>query len=1132
MSLRQDPGLKQELDFGADEALSGFRLDRFELLNWGTFHRQVWGLEPAGRNALLTGDIGSGKSTLVDALTTLLVPHHRIVYNKAAGAEGRERSLYSYIRGEYKSEQDAGTQAARAVALRDESSYSVLLARFRNAGYDQTATLAQVFWLKPGERNPQRLFVFCQGALSIAEHFGGFGQDIAALRKRLRRLPGVELRDSFKEYAGLFRRLFGIQQEQALDLFYQTVSMKSVGNLTEFVRQHMLEECQVEARIEALRRAFDNLNRAHAAVLKAKDQIQRLQPLVADGGRHASLLDEIAGLTACREALEPWFAGHRVRLTAGRISRLEADLATLARRLEKLGAELEALQLQEDQLRAAIDDQGGRRLRDIDQEVKRLRPERERRQANQARYRSQAEALALQPAADEEGFHRLRAEVEQRRQALEREAAALGERHTDLAVELRRRKDQGSELEQEVASLRGRRSNIPRRTLELRTQMAGDLGLDEEALPFAGELLQLAEEELAWEGAAERLLHNFGLSLLVPEEQYGAVSRYVDRTRLHGRLVYYRVRLEEARPPAGPREPRALHRKLRIRPDSPFYPWLESWLAQQFDHVCCERIEDFHRLPKAVTRQGQIKTGGRRHEKDDRHDLHDRSRYVLGWSNREKVQALEAQLDALARDILGLAGESQRLGAQIAALGAQRDQARDLLNCPSFEEIDWPAVAARIQALQDEKRRIEDSSDALHDLRTQLRIVRGAVQGKRAKGDELRLEQGRLENRLETARSELAAAEERFAAWPEAERAPVAARLEALHQALEEGAELSLVNLDRQQSLLRQAVQAEIDRQAKQRDRLRDRLISAMQDYKRDYPAETQEVDAAVEALGEYAGMLGELEREGLPRHEARFREMLKEETIQGVAMFQAQLEKEQREIAGKIERINRSLREIEYGPGTYIRLLRDRSPDPEIREFQHQLRQVLAGSLDEEELYTEQKFLQVKQVIDRFNGREGLAELDRRWTRKVTDVRNWSVFSASERYAEDDNEKEFYADTAGKSGGQKEKLAYTILASALAYQFGLEWGSRRSRSFRFVVIDEAFGRGSDESTRYALELFRKLGLQLLIVTPLQKIHVIEDYIHAVHFVHNQGGQESILRNLTLEEYRQEKARFEQAGAA
>ena len=75
------------------------------------------------------------------------------------------------------------------------------------------------------------------------------------------------------------------------------------------------------------------------------------------------------------------------------------------------------------------------------------------------------------------------------------------------------------------------------------------------------------------------------------------------------------------------------------------------------------------------------------------------------------------------------------------------------------------------------------------------------------------------------------------------------------------------------------------------------------------------------------------------------------------------------------------------------------------------------------------------------------------------------------------------------------------------------------------MVIDEAFGRGSDESARYALELFRKLGLQLLIVTPLQKIHVIEPYVAAVGFIHNNQGSESMLRNLTIEEYREEQAR-------
>jgi uncharacterized protein YPO0396 len=73
-------------------------------------------------------------------------------------------------------------------------------------------------------------------------------------------------------------------------------------------------------------------------------------------------------------------------------------------------------------------------------------------------------------------------------------------------------------------------------------------------------------------------------------------------------------------------------------------------------------------------------------------------------------------------------------------------------------------------------------------------------------------------------------------------------------------------------------------------------------------------------------------------------------------------------------------------------------------------------------------------------------------------------------------------------------------------------------------VIDEAFGRGSDESTRYALQLFERLNLQLLIVTPLQKIHVIEPHVASVGFVHNEDGRHSLLRMLTIEEYRAEQA--------
>jgi len=113
MNAGPDP----ELATATEQA--GFRLRRFEVYNWGTFHQRVWRMQPHGANMLLTGDIGSGKSTLVDALTTLLVPFNKISYNKAAGADARERSLRTYVLGHFKSERGDTGLSARAVALRD-----------------------------------------------------------------------------------------------------------------------------------------------------------------------------------------------------------------------------------------------------------------------------------------------------------------------------------------------------------------------------------------------------------------------------------------------------------------------------------------------------------------------------------------------------------------------------------------------------------------------------------------------------------------------------------------------------------------------------------------------------------------------------------------------------------------------------------------------------------------------------------------------------------------------------------------------------------------------------------------------------------------------------------------------------
>jgi uncharacterized protein YPO0396 len=302
-----------------------------------------------------------------------------------------------------------------------------------------------------------------------------------------------------------------------------------------------------------------------------------------------------------------------------------------------------------------------------------------------------------------------------------------------------------------------------------------------------------------------------------------------------------------------------------------------------------------------------------------------------------------------------------------------------------------------------------------------------------------------------------------------------------------------------------------------------------MTEFKREWPLETRDTDVNIAAGPEYGAMLGQLQADDLPRFEERFKELLNENTIREVANFQSQLARERETIKERIDQINRSLTRIDYNPGRYIKLEAQVASDADIREFQAELRACTEGALtgSDDAQYSEAKFLQVRRIIERFRSREDHSDLDRRWTAKVTDVRNWFVFAASERWREDDSEHEHYADSGGKSGGQKEKLAYTVLAASLAYQFGLEWGAVRSRSFRFVVIDEAFGRGSDESAQYALELFAQLNLQLLIVTPLQKIHIIEPFVAGVGFVHNEAGSSAVLRNLSIEEYQAEKQRMQ-----
>ena len=1111
-----------ELEDKHPDRLPGCRLQRLEVYNWGTFDRKIWSFELAGRNALLTGDIGSGKSTLVDAVTTLLLPANKISYNKAAGAETRERDLRSYVQGHYKSERNETTGASRPVGLRDDRQFSVILGVFANTDFATTVTLAQVFRTRDVGQ-PERFFVVSDAELSILKEFAEFGSEFSVLKRRLRDV-GARLYDTFPEYGRDFRRHLGIESEQAMELFHQTVSMKAVDNLNDFVRSHMLEPFDTSAQISDLIDHFDNLTRAHDAVQRARAQLELLEPLVADIEVHDQLSEQRASLEREQQALPLYFADRMRQVLDGELAGLETRALELGQLLESLESAIKSSRQEESQLRLQIAGSGGDRLAAIDLEIGRREREKPVRKDKFDRYNTRLAEVGMAPVSEAVQFAATRARAESRRAELESEHAALQNDLSERRFEQRSIDEESKQVNDELHSLQSRRSNVPRVSLELRQRLGDDLGIDPDDLPFAGELIQVLEEAREWEGGAERVLHSFALSLLVPERHYEAVAGWINDHHLGTRVVYFRVppRLARSTPQERPSAHPLLVDMLEIKPDTGFEQWLESELGRRANHACVDTMGDFRSARKAVTRAGQIKDR-ERHEKDDRKRIDDRREYVLGWTNHAKVEALVAhatslhqRLSSATQVIVELVGRERSASSQLQSLAGLAEHDR-------WEELDWKALVNEIAALRAEQDRIACSSDTLALLTNELERVRQQVSIGEEERNGLQRERGAVEGRQRAAEGERDRFATLLADGDALEHAsPSFPSIDRMVTTLLEGHAPDAVVLTSAQQEIGARLADRLNEITRQRGNLEVRIVRAMGGFRTKYPTETSEFDDSMGSAGEYRQLHQRVATDDLPRFEQEFKNYLNQNTIRDIAGFSAQLNKHERVIRDRIETINDSLKGIDYNEGRYIRLVPDQTPNIEVREFRAELRACtdnVVGAVTNDQ-YSEEKFLQVKKIIERFKGREGTADQDRNWTRKVTDVRQWFVFSASERWRADDVEYENYTDSGGKSGGQKEKLAYTVLAASLAYQFKLDWGVERSKSFRFVVIDEAFNRGSELSTRYALDLFTRLGLQLLIVTPLQKIHVIEPHVAAVGFVDNPSGSYSRLQCLTITEFR------------
>ena len=1099
--------LNEKLEFDAVPA--GFRLDRVELWNWGTFHGDVQVLEPRRGWALLVGDNGSGKSTAIDALRTLLVPPRILNYNDASGdgrrPASRDRTRRSYVRGAWASSSTIDSTASTTQYLRDAGCLSGIAAVFSDTNREAAVTLAQILW--EHEEQIRELYAVSSSRRGLKDLVEGHANP-AEIRRAARR-NGWQVDESFSAYAERMRPLLHIPGDKALEVFNRAIGMKEVGDIDAFVRQFMLPSADTFAFIrDTLQPHYRTLLDCWAAIERAERQIKLLGPVAECTQRVRDGEARIEGWRHLQQLAQPYYTVLHLELLRSHECELASDLALAEALRERITARTAAHRRERDDLNAAIAATDvGLRLQLIDRELERT--EQERRHAQQRRTRVEPAASLLGAnlsLEDSQTFALSRRNWEERERA---ESLATSEAE-ELRATLRHRQeislDERAEKLAELESVEQHRVNIPREFLAVRLRISTALGVPPEVLPFAGELVEVKSVYSDWIGAIERLLRGFGLSLLVAEKLYRPAAEFINSAKLGLRLIFHRVPDRAITPPnlSSDRVPG----RLEFRTENPLHVWVAAELVRRFNHRCCASIAELESTDRGLTREGLVRDGTR-HIKDDLRAVDDPSARILGWSTDRKLDALRQQIKEAERR-----AEDFGKGAIEAARAAERaranqNAARELLGITDFSEIDPRRWSDEIIRLRNERELLERSSDQLRELQERLRAVESEIRASEEQLATCNGELGRLRDRLQDCQRRAQQREKQVLAFLDYDHKRAAEEFAEVAAALPS---LTMDNADQLAHSAHQTLQGRINKEQGKVNETTENMISAMSEFLGQFPEFRQTLEVGRPYAESFAAALRRIEDEDLPRHRERFEHYLNENLVGDLLMLNRRLEEHQEAIEERIDEINQALREIDYGDDTYVQLRLVSRSRQDVGEFRRALRSCFEHGIapaPEERLRV---FERVRLLVEGFQ-REPEA------TQLVTDVRTWFAAGVRELRRADNQEINYYAASTGKSGGQKAKLAFTILASALSAQYGLSTSPQDAPNFRLVVIDEAFSRTDEPNSLRAMQLFLRLGFQLLIVAPFDaKAKLAVPFVRTIHLTSNPAGSSSRLTTLSRED--------------
>ena len=1084
-----------------------FHLSRLQVINWGVFDG-YHDIPFSDGGALIAGASGSGKSSLLDAISLGFLPFNRRNFNasgdnSAAGSNAGRRTVDKYVRGAWGQRSDAG--ASKVMYLRGEGSAWSAVAVGYTSDTGRTITGLVLKWLTGESRSDSSSrFVLADGDRDIEDVCNRWAAgrfDAGVFRVRGERSDGVDSDWRFStkvesQYLAQLYATIGIRaSDAAQQLLGKAKSLKSVGGLEQFVREFMLDEPSSVSRLPEALKQIDPLVDARELLAVAQRKRKILGDIERIQQRYASESSDLGIIDLVDQPMVRAHSDHvRLAQCPAQIRSLDATIDQLGNEYEDVTRQLNLAKAEGDSLNSQINGSSAS-IGPLQSQVAAADAQAEEVSRRRAAYEALVTARDLDVPETADDFWNLREELTTKATELLAKLDRGREASTDAEYAQKSARMARDDAAKELRRVEHVGSALPEFAITMREHICTAVGADPGELPYVAELMDLRPEHGRWRIAVEKVLRGVGLRLLVPDQHHAAVLRFVNETNMGGRLQLHHVRDRFVGATAMPAEPNTLAGKLFVvDPTHVCAAEAADVVASAGEHVCVDTPDVFARFRRAVTDTGLYKDSDRLAVKDDRRPLR-QSDYLFQGDVAAKIDALTVDLaqaedaHALARRAADdIAAERQRWRDGVAACRAICDQ------FPQWVPIDTETADGHAERLREQYdlllaehpdiEALNVRADACWDEIQTLMTRRGAIQTRR--------------DDLDVRRTRLLELQERLA--PAFVSEPLTELLG--RYAADVPVPLELLNPEPHREAVFTAIRRERDQLRESRRRSYDELARILNTYDNAFPdAIPNDGDAFDERVHDYVAMCRHIDERELPEAYDRMMRLVTEQAPDAILTLHRVAEQEARRITEQIERVNTGLGSVEFNRGTRLTLRATPRSLTAVAELTDIVRSI-SRRIAEVGLGDKQAILdQYADILRLRNRMASTAPEDRAWTRDALDVRNRFAFDCAEWDTHTGELIRTHSNAGDNSGGEQEKLMAFCLAGALSFNLASP-GSKDNRPvFAQLMLDEAFSKSDPQFAQQALQAFRKFGFQLVIVATVQNATTIQPYVDSVVMV-------------------------------